>query len=226
MCYKSKAVFRVNLLSRGNMKSFQLVSLSVVVGAMVLAGCSGGGRARVAGRQCAANYKPFDMAALKPEQKLWKKGDNESVIPAGTYSFERADLVYTAKGDKGLVVHVQEVRARDGSFKPQVLCVRNSRKLDEAPVNVSTPLVSKIVSKANLAAEVEAKELLFKVVEGRLVAESKNLEKSDSVEKVYSGKAEDLVMIESANKVDYEIRSVYSDNNADYVVSVKFKKAP
>lgn len=201
------------------MKSIQLVSLLVLVAA-----CSSGGRQNIAGRQCPANYAPI-ASTVAENQKTWRKGDNESGLPAGTYNYQRADLIYTEKGNKGAIVHVEDVPTKAGVFQTHFACVRNARNLEAKNISIATNIVSKIVTKTGAAAEVQAKELSFRVNDNRLVAESKAVDNPASLEKIYEGKAQDFYMLPIINNnVDYEVRSVFEDNTGKYVVSVKFKR--
>jgi hypothetical protein len=200
------------------MKLIQLVSLVFLVAA-----CSSGGRQNIAGRQCPANWAPIPATAAE-NQKLWKKGDNQE-LPPGTYNYQRADLVYTEKGDKGAIVQIEDVPTKAGVFQTHVSCVRNARSLAAKNISVATNIVSNIVAKAGAAADVQAKEISFRFNDGRLVAESKAVDKPASLEKVYEGKAQDFYMLPLINNnVDYEVRSVFEDNTGKYVVSVKFKR--
>jgi|GEM_PF-6949608 len=203
------------------MKLFPLFSLSLTV---ALAGCSGSGRQTIAGSQCPANYAPINLK-VNENQKLWKKGQNETSIPAGTYTYQRSDLIYTEKGDKGAIIHIQDLPDRGGTFKASVACVRNGLNLSAKNISLSVDVASKMIAKAGVATDVEGREISFKVTDKRLVPEGKAIAKPESLEKVYEGKSQDLYMISSLpNKIDYEIRSVFEDNNGKYVVVSKFKR--
>ena len=205
------------------MKLFPMLSLATLIVAFV-SGCGGEGmRNQVAGRQCPANHAPIEMK--KVPQKTWNKGENESSIPPGTYTYQSADLVYTEKGDKGAIVHMQDLPI-NGTFKTSIFCVRNGLNLSEKNISVASSLASKIIAKTGIAPEVEAKQISFKIVDRRLVSESQTFpDKTDSLEKAYEGKPTELFMINNYNnKIDYEVRSSFSDNTGSYVVSVKFKK--
>ncbi len=204
------------------MKSFHVFAVLAFVTTVV--GCSGGGRNNVPGRQCPLNYVPIDLN-YKANQKTWKKGDNDSAIPAGSYAYQGSNLIYTEKGDKGLVVHIEDVGDRVAVFKARVNCVRNGINLTEKNLSLVANVASKMVAAAGAKLDVEARELSFKVVNRGLVAESKPVsEKPDSLEKAFGGKADELFVIQTVTPVDYEVRSVYSDNNGSYVVAVRFKK--
>jgi hypothetical protein len=203
------------------MKFFPVLSLASLIIAMV-SGCSGGGRNQIAGRQCPANHAPIEMKKIP--QKTWNKGENESSIPAGTYAYQSADLVYTEKGDKGAIVHIKDLPT-SGGFKTSIFCVRNGLSLSEKNISVASSLASKISATLGEAVKVEAKEISFKVNEKRLVSDSRALPATDSLEKAYEGKSTELFMIDTLNtKTDYEVRSNFSDNTGSYVLSVKFKR--
>lgn len=205
------------------MKLFPILSLAALIVAFV-SGCSGGGRNQVAGRQCPAGHAPIEMKKIP--QKTWNKGENESSIPPGTYTYQSADLVYTEKGDKGAIVHIKDLPV-NGAFKTSIFCVRNGLNLSEKNISVASSLASKMIAKVGVAAEVEAKEISFKIADRRLVSESKALAKTDSLEKAYEGKSTELFMIDTFNnQTDYEVRSSFSDNTGSYVLSVKFKRTP
>lgn len=196
---------------------FRVFSL-VVLTATLWAGCSGSGLNRVPGQQCPSDYNPIDLNP-KANQKLWGKGDNKD-LPAGNYVYLGSDMIYKEKGDGGMVVHVKD----DAQGKASTLCVRNAGNLTERNLSGSTQLVSKIVSEAGKAPTVSGRQLSFRVVDRRLTAESKDLSADDdSFDKVYSAKADDFFMMQPQGNV-YEIRSKYSDNKADYSVSVKLQK--
>lgn len=203
------------------MKSFQLFSVLVLLASAI--GCSNGGRNNIAGRQCPENYVPIDLK-FKADQKTWKKGDNESAIPVGTYAYQGSRLIYTEKGDKGAVVDIEDVGDKAGNFKTRVNCVRNGLNLTQKDLSAATNVVSKMIAAAGAPVDVEAKEISFRMNEKRLVTESKPVAKPASLEKAYTGKADDLFVIQTFSKLDYEVRSVYSDNVGSYVVSVKFRK--
>ena len=205
------------------MKLFQIFSLASLTLATLLA-CNSGGRNVIAGRQCPADYNPVNWQADK-QGKTWEKGQNEGSIPVGTYVYQRADLIFTQKGDKGAIVHVEDSNQR-GVFKTFTNCVRNGQKVLEQNLGATVNVVSKIVSKADKTLDFEAKEMSFKVTDGRLVAASKAVtEKPTSLEKIYEGKSKLLYLLPKANNnVDYEVRSVYEDNVGTYVMSVTFKR--
>lgn len=206
------------------MNRFQVFSL-IVLGSFNLLACNSGSRNVIAGRQCPANYDPLNLKAAEGQKKTWNKGQNQTSIPTGTYVYQRADLIFTQKGDKGAIVHIEDSPQR-GVFKTFTNCVRNGIKLSENNLSASANAVSKIVSKADKTLEFEAKELSFKMVDQRLVASSKvATEKPTSLEKIYEGKSTQLYMFPNVNNnVDYEVRSIYEDNVGTYVMSVKFKR--
>lgn len=204
------------------MKLFPALILSSTV--LALIACSGGGGNRVAGIQCPVNHS----LAVILGQKLWKKGDNQSSIPEGTYTYQRADMVFTEKGNDGVTIHVQDTLLKNGTFQASVYCMRNGLSLQGRTISAAAPVASKVVSKTG-STEALSKELSVSMVDGRLKAFSKELASAsapESLDKVYDGKADSYELIEHPNKVDYELRSTYSDNSGDYVVSVRFTKAP
>jgi uncharacterized protein YceK len=204
------------------MKLIPIFSVAVVIVA-ILSGCSGGGgRNQIAGRQCPATYAPIEMTKIP--QKTWKKGENESSIPVGTYSYQSADLIYTEKGEKGAIVHIKDLPV-GGVFKTSIYCVRNALNISEKNISFASNLASKIIAKTGGSPEVETKEISFRTLDRRLVSESKALEKTDSLEKAYEGKSTELFLIDALNnQTDYEVRSTFSDNTGSFILSVKFRR--
>ena len=185
--------------------------------------CSGGGRSRVAGRQCKANYTPVDMNVDGNLKKSLATG-----LPEGKYKYVKGGLYYIDQNDFRVMINdfPPAAEAKGEVTTSSVYCVRNAVNMPEDLQTIESSIVGVDV-KVGGVLSADVKDFGFKITpkEG-LKAVSVNLsggrEKTEKPEDIYSADGEAFV-IELSEEV-YQIRSRVERSTATIYRFAEFVK--
>ncbi|MGE0525571.1 MAG: hypothetical protein AB7G93_02730 [Bdellovibrionales bacterium] len=210
------------------MKSVYLLAVSTLVlcGLGLLSACDGGGVSRVRGNRCAENHNPIPMD-VPVEQKLGLKPGADG-LPPGHYAYERADLYYV-DGKSDLLVHLEDVKQKDGSFKASTACVRNMKE-ETSGIVMAADGANTLTVSSDSKMTADVKQYGFSIENGNINFNFVNTPRPGlgSPSEIYDGKVLESFVFKHSD-TDYEIRSM-SDVIRDgevvgrYYLSTRFKR--
>ncbi len=197
-------------------------SLSVVVSFALafLVACNGGGSRKTTGSQCPESFKPIRME-VGPNQLKLSLDTKDEQIPPGIYKYDGSSLYYVDKSDLRMLA--VDIKQRDGNFKGSLGCVRNAK-------NTLHPVRLEGIFAMNVSADrkkilADVSEFTIGMEAGKFKVISTKTQKTvQSPKETFKGSPENFLVTTDKNTTDYELRSIGSDANGEYALSIRFKR--